>query len=548
MSFHQRLVPGLLSWILVTAACSDLLHSQNFQLSGRVNDSYTELPVDSALVEIIAMPNGRREQVYTNANGEWQISAATSVHGNPAQVPSGFYVFPNAPNPFHPPTQLRFAISRPGRVEIALFNLLGQKLEALAADLHAAGEYAVSWGGKGGQGILFYAITMNGERLTGKMVQLAGGNAGLGNIVRRAPTANLPKTAQQEYTFIISKFFYEPDTLAQNLSGDTRIDFVLETVHRRALVIDLHNDVLGKVVENNYQLGVRNAINHSDLPRFRDGGMDIQLLSIWIDPAKYPATAYQQALKFVDALKDQITRNPNDLMQVRQAAELEQALAQKKLIGILAVEGGHAIENSLVKLKTLYAHGARYLTITWNNSPSWAVSGRDSRSTTVGLNDFGRQVIQTMDSLGMIIDVSHTGIKTIEDILAMTKNPIIATHSGARTLVNNTRNLHDDQIRKIAATGGVIGVPFYPFFLTGTSRATVNDIVRHADYIAKLVGVDYVALGSDFDGIEVAPTDLKDVAKLPLLTAALLRKGYSPAEVRKMLGENFLRVFRQVCK
>jgi membrane dipeptidase len=548
MSFHQRLVSGLLSWILATATGSDLLHGQDFQLSGRISDSYTGLPVDSALVEIIAKPSGRRNQVYTNANGEWQISVATSVRGNPAPVPSGFHVFPNAPNPFRPPTQLRFVVSRPGRVEIALFNLLGQKLDALTADLHTAGEYAVSWGGKGGQGILFYAITMNGERLTGKMVQLAGGNTGLGNIMRRAPTANLPKTTQQEFTFIVSKFFYESDTLTQNLSGDTRLDFVLETVHRRAIVIDLHNDVLGKVVENNYQLGVRNAINHSDLPRFRDGGMDIQLLSIWIDPAKYPTTAYQQALKFVDALKDQIARNPNDLMQVRQAAELEQALAQKKLIGILAVEGGHAIENSLVKLKEFYAHGARYLTITWNNSPSWAVSGRDSRSATVGLNDFGRQVIQTMDSLGMIIDVSHTGIKTIEDILTITKNPIVATHSGARALVNNTRNLSDDQIRKIAATGGVIGVPFYPFFLTGSSRATVNDIVRHADYIAKLVGVDYVAIGSDFDGIEVAPTDLNNVAKLPLLTEALLRKGYSPADVRKMLGENFLRVFRKVCK
>ncbi len=221
----------------------------------------------------------------------------------------------------------------------------------------------------------------------------------------------------------------------------------------------------------------------------------------------------------------------------------------RKIAGILAVEGGHAIENSLVKLKDLYARGARYLTITWNNDTNWAVSARDTaRSAKVGLSDFGRQVIQTMDSLGMIIDVSHTGIKTIEDILAVTRHPIIATHSGARALVEHTRNLHDDQIRKIAATGGVIGVPFYPFFLTGTSRATINDIVRHIDYITKLVGVDYVAIGSDFDGIEVAPVDLREVARLPPLTEALLQKGYSRADVRKILGENFLRVFRQVCK
>jgi membrane dipeptidase len=383
------------------------------------------------------------------------------------------------------------------------------------------------------------------------MVQLTAGNAGLGNIVRRdrpSPTTSLTKTSQQEYTFIVSKIFYEPDTLVQNLSGDTRIDFVLETVHRRAVVVDLHNDVLGKVVEDNYQLGPRHTFNHSDIPRFRDGGVDIQLLSIWINPTQYPTTAYQQALKFVDAFKDQIARNPSDLIQVRQAAELEPALAQKKIIGILAIEGGHAIENSLIKLKDFYAHGARYMTITWNNSPDWAVSGRDSRSATVGLNDFGRQVIQTMDSLGMIIDVSHVGIKTIEDILAVTRNPIVATHSGARVLVNNTRNLSDDQIRKIAAGGGVIGVPFYPYFLTGSSRATVNDIVRHIDYIVKLVGVDYVAFGSDFDGIEVEPTDLTDVSKMALLTEALLKKGYARADIRKILGDNFLRVFRQVCK
>jgi membrane dipeptidase len=538
-----------LSWALLSV--DDLL-AQTLLLTGSVKDSYSGLPIDSALVEVIAKQTGRRDQVYTDANGEWRISLATAVRDNPANIPSGFQVLPNAPNPFHPPTQLRFVTSRAGRVEIAIYNLLGQQLDAINADLKSAGEYAVSWGGKGGRGILFYVITLDGERFTGKMIQLAGGNVGLGNSIRQSPSSSLSKSAQQEYTFIVSKFFYEPDTLVQHLSGDARIDFILETVHRRAVFIDLHNDVLEKTVETGYQLGMRHTFNHSDIPRFRDGGVDIQLLSIWVSPSKYLTNRYQQALKFVAALDSQIVRNPNDLMQVRQASELEQALAQKKIIGVLAVEGGYAIENSLVKLKDFYARGARYMTITWNSSalygPDWAVSANDSRSTTVGLNDFGKQVIQTMDSLGMIIDVSHTGIKTVEDILAVTKNPIVATHSGARALVNHTRNLYDDQIRRIAATGGVIGVPFYPYFLTGTSRASVNDIVRHIDYIVKLVGVDYVAIGSDFDGIEVAPTDLQDVSKMPLLTEALLQKGYSRADMRKILGESFLRVFRQVCK
>lgn len=526
-----------------------LLYGQSFTLSGSVKDGYTGSPLEAALVEIIAIQNSHRDSVYTNQNGEWSL-VLTSVREGSANIPSGFYVLPNSPNPFHPPTQLRFVTSRAGRAEIAVYNVLGQQLDAVSAVLNA-GEYAVQWGGKGGRGILFYSIVMNGARYTGKMVQLTGGNTGLGNIVRRArsPQAeSLPKSAQQEYKFIVSKFVYEPDTLVQSLSGDARLDFVLDTIHRRALVIDLHNDVLEKVVETGYQLGPRHTVNHSDIPRFRDGGMDVQLLSIWINPTRYPANPYQQALKFVAALDSQIVRNPNDLMQVRHVAEIDQAQAMGKIAGILAVEGGHAIENSLAKLKDLYARGARYLTITWNNSTDWAVSARDSRSATAGLSDFGKQVIQTMDSLGMIIDVSHTGIKTIEDILAVTRHPIVATHSGARALVEHTRNLYDDQIRKIAATGGVIGVPFYPFFLTGTSRATINDIVRHIDYIAKLVGVDYVAIGSDFDGIEVAPVDLREVSRLPLLTEALLQKGYSRADVRKILGENFLRVFRQVCK
>jgi membrane dipeptidase len=530
-----------------------LLYGQSFTISGSVKDGYSGAPLDSALVEIVATQNGRRDSVYTDQNGEWSL-VLTSVRERPANIPSAFHVFPNSPNPFHPPTQLRFSTARAGRVEIVVYNVLGQRLDAVSAVLNA-GEYTVSWGGKGGRGILFYSIVMNGARFTGKMVQLANGDAGLGNIARSGRSLqaeSLAKPAQQEYRFIVSKFVYEPDTLVQNLSGDTRLDFVLDTIHRRALVIDLHNDVLEKVVETGYQLGPRHTVNHSDIPRFRDGGVDVQLFSIWVSPTRYPTARYQQALKFFAAWDDQVARNPNDLVQVRNTAEFEASQATGKIIGILAIEGGYAIENSLDKLKDFYARGARYMTITWNRSnsygPDWAVSADDSRSATVGLNDFGRQVIQTMDSLGMIIDVSHTGIKTIEDILAITPHPIVATHSGARALVEHTRNLYDDQIRKIAATGGVIGVPFYPYFLTGTSRATINDIVRHIDYIAKLVGVDYVAIGSDFDGIEVAPTDLNNVSKMPLLTEALLKKGYSRADVRKIWGENFLRVFRQVCK
>jgi membrane dipeptidase len=222
---------------------------------------------------------------------------------------------------------------------------------------------------------------------------------------------------------------------------------------------------------------------------------------------------------------------------------------QKKIAGIVVVEGGHCIEDKLENLFAFYAAGARVMTITWNNSTSWAVSAKDSRADNVGLSDFGKQVIRTMDSLGMVIDVSHVGRKSVDDILATSKNPIIASHSGAYAVRNHYRNLTDTQIRAIAERGGVIGVVFYPPFLVSSGQARLDDVIQHIDYIKNLVGnVDCISLGSDFDGIEVTPTGLEDVTKFPAITAALLQKGYSRQDVRKILGENFMRVFRTICK
>jgi membrane dipeptidase len=313
-------------------------------------------------------------------------------------------------------------------------------------------------------------------------------------------------------------------------------------------VIDLHNDVMEKVILG-YQLGIRHTTEQSDLPRFHEGGMDAQMFAIWTDwtdSVAHPYYAYTLAM--MDAFDSQVAQNSSQFGQARSSDEALQVAASGRLAGILAVEGGHAIENDLEKLKMFYARGARYFTITWNNSTSWAVSAQDARSATVGLSDFGRQVIRTMDSLGMIIDVSHTGIKTIWDILATTKNPIIASHSGVWALNHHYRNLNDAQIDSIAHRGGVIGVVFYPPFLSSKSSATIDTVIKHIDYIKNRVGVDYVAIGSDFDGIGTVPVGLEDVSKLPNLTAALLRRGYSIQDVRKILGENYLRVFKQVCR
>ena len=239
---------------------------------------------------------------------------------------------------------------------------------------------------------------------------------------------------------------------------------------------------------------------------------------------------------------------PEDLEQARTASEALAINAQGKIAGVLALEGGHSIENSIDHLIQLYQAGVRYMTITWNNSTDWAISAQDPLSQEMGLSDFGRKAIRTMDSLGIMIDVSHTGIKTIEDILETTRNPIIASHSGARALHDHYRNLYDEQIIAIANTGGLIGVVFYPSFLA-SSRTTVNvqTVVDHIEYIANLVGVEHVAVGSDFDGIERTPIGLENASQFPNLTLGLLKRGYSRQEAEQILGGNVLRVFRQVC-
>jgi membrane dipeptidase len=197
----------------------------------------------------------------------------------------------------------------------------------------------------------------------------------------------------------------------------------------------------------------------------------------------------------------------------------------------------------------LYHRGMRILTLTWNNRVGvpWATAHNHPNAATQGLTDFGKSVIRIMDSLGIIIDVSHAGPKTIDDVIATTVNPIIASHSNARTLRNNSRNLTDAQIQAIASRNGVIGINFYPPFL-GSETPTIDTVIKHIDYIRQLVGVDFIALGSDFDGIEITPVGLQDVTRLPALTEALLLRGYSREVLRKILGENFLRLFRSITR
>jgi membrane dipeptidase len=286
-----------------------------------------------------------------------------------------------------------------------------------------------------------------------------------------------------------------------------------------------------------------------------------------------------------------VCRNPAQMMMVYTPADLQTAIRQKKLAAMLGVEGGHMIENDLNKLEALYKRGMRYMTITWNNSTSWATSAADetSKPETLahkGLTEFGKQVIRKMNELGVMVDVSHVGEQTFQDITAISTKPIIASHSCVWNLCPVRRNLKDYQIKAIAASGGVIFLNFYAGFIDSTYEKkrtafiekhqpevdalikqgnqkdyaamqiaerypeelkamlpSISVLMDHLDYIVQLVGVDHVGIGSDFDGIEAPPLELDGVEKLPLFTKALLERGYNKKEIRKILGGNFIRVF-----
>lgn len=361
-------------------------------------------------------------------------------------------------------------------------------------------------------------------------------------------------------------------------------------IHRKAIVVDTHNDILMKAADKGmvFDQDLTGKTN-SDLARWQKGGLDVQLFSVYCDGDFKKPFAY--ANREMDSLDAVVARNPDKIAKVADYMELIKAVKQHKIAAMFGVEGGHMIEDDLTKLEALYNRGARYLTLTHNIAPSWATSAADETTKPSllhkGLTDFGRQVVQRMNQLGMIIDVSHAGEQTFWDVIKFSSKPIMASHSCVYNLAPHRRNLKDDQIKAIAKNGGVIQVNFNPGFIDSSfeqkenvflkKHATENDslikagmgdfysldylyqkypeeanamrpplsmLIDHIDYIVKLVGVDYVGLGSDFDGINITPLQMDDVTSYPLITKALVERGYSKKNVTKILGGNFLRVLK----
>jgi membrane dipeptidase len=322
-------------------------------------------------------------------------------------------------------------------------------------------------------------------------------------------------------------------------------------LHYDAIVVDTHNDILMQVMENGVDISKEQRGTQSDIVRWVKGGLDVQIFSIYV-PEKYKKNHYSYVNREIDKLEEIAASHPDMLNLCYDYESVMKCVNQGKVCGLLGGEGGTMIEGSLENLENLYNRGLRYLTLTWNNSNQIGSSARDETERRVkgGLTEFGKSVVRKMDELGMLVDVSHLGERSFRDVVDISKNPVIASHSCVYSINTHYRNLKDDQIKAIAKSGGVICINFYVKFLdpSGSSSTTSDKVIEHIDYIVKLVGVDYVGLGSDFDGEVTTPKDLYDVTCYPIITKKLSERGYSEQDIRKILGLNFLRVLKQVSK
>lgn len=371
----------------------------------------------------------------------------------------------------------------------------------------------------------------------------------------------------------------------------TPISERVRRLHREALIVDLHADTPTECfLDEAYDFAQRHDSGHIDLPRLREGGVDVQFLIAWVpaELAAEPGASYRHADTLIRAIHRVAETTPG-LRLAKDAAGIHEAVQAGDVAGVIGVEGGHAIENSLERLRELHARGARYLTLTWNNTNDWADAAGD-RAVHGGLTAFGQEVVRELNRLRMIVDLSHVAETTFWDALDVSAAPVVATHSNALALCKHHRNLSDEQLRAVAESGGVVGVNAFPAFLDtdygeaferiyaeatalearlraeygDTRRARVeahgwrdrelaklppiplSRLADHVEHIAEVAGVEHVALGLDFDGIFTTPTELPHIGTLPRLTEILTARGWGDDDLRLLLGANALRVMADV--
>ena len=283
----------------------------------------------------------------------------------------------------------------------------------------------------------------------------------------------------------------------------------------------------------------------TDIPRLRAGMVGGQFWSVYIPYTAPGDGAARKQLEQIDIARQIIERYPEAFGLALDASDIERVFASGRIASMLGMEGGHAIENSLGALRAYYALGVRYMTLTHNTSVDWADAATGERLHG-GLTEFGREVVREMNRLGMLVDLSHTSVETMNDALDVSEAPVIFSHSGARAVRDHLRNVPDQVLRRLPDNGGVVMVVFYPPFVSAREVATLSDVADHIDHIADVAGVDHVGIGSDFDGVGgVVPVGLEDASKFPALLAELSRRGWSEDELAKLAGENVLRVLRE---
>ena len=362
-------------------------------------------------------------------------------------------------------------------------------------------------------------------------------------------------------------------------------------LHFSCIVVDTHDDTTQRFLDGRFDIGERSSSGSIDVPRMKEGGLGAIFFLIWIPSKVTGPEAVNRAMAQIDAVREQVRKHPKDMVLATTAAEIREARKQGKIAALMGVEGGHMINANLGVLRSYAALGVRYMTLTHSGNDEWADSSTD-KAVHNGLTDFGKEVVREMNRLGVIVDISHVSDKTFYDALETSKAPLFASHSSCRAICDAPRNMTDQMMKDLAAKGGVVQINYHVGFLSQefrdaekanpeinkaisaevTKRCGENEgcqlmegdritreyveqgklprvdfskIIEHIDHAVKVAGVEHVGLGSDFDGANM-PYGMEDATKLPKITEALLKKGYSEGEVKKILGENTLRIMTEV--
>jgi len=399
--------------------------------------------------------------------------------------------------------------------------------------------------------------------------------------------------------FALISSFAAAQTADKSAAPDVVVSAKARQIHDSALIVDTHADTPQRFLDENFDIGSTdpNDIGHISLDKARRGNLGAEFFSIWVDPETNQGHFAKHTFDLIDSVYEQAARHPDRMMMAFSPSDIDRAHKEHKLAALMGIEGGHSIENDMHLLHDYYRLGVRYMTLSWSNTNEWADSSGDIDDAKVqhhnGLTDFGKQVVSEMNRLGMMVDISHVADKTFWDAIATTKAPVIASHSSARALVNAPRNMTDEMLRAVTKNGGVVQVNFYNGFidedfrkameaqktdqdaavqqyidqlkaagkpvnylevdrigrqwLAKIPRPPLKSLIDHIDHIAKVAGIDHVGLGSDFDGVSGAtPQGIDSAADLPKITQSLLDRGYSAEDIKKILGGNLMRVFREV--